>query len=117
MNTDELEHGLNTFEPRLRSAVGAVMERSKDQAVAHMRTNAPWTDRTGNARSGLDGIVFRQGGGWVMNLFGRAPYQIWLEVKNQGRYAIITPTIQRWGPRTMAMMTGLIDRLNVRGRT
>jgi len=100
---------------RLDAAVGAVMERSKDLAVAHMRSNAPWTDRTGNARSGLDGIVFKAGSRWWMNLFGRANYQIWLEVKNQGRYAIITPTIESWGPRTMRMFTGLIERLRAGG--
>lgn len=92
------------------------MERSKDQAVAYMKVNAPWTDRTSNARNGLDGSVFKRASSWVMNLFGRANYQIWLEVKNGGKYAIITPTIQIWGPRTMANMTGLIERLRGRGR-
>jgi hypothetical protein len=101
---------------RVDAAIGAVMERSADAAVAHMKVNAPWTDRTGNARSGLGSIVFKQAGRWVMNLFGRANYQIWLEVKNGGKYAIITPTIIQWGPRTMAMMTGLIERLRAAGR-
>lgn len=85
-------------------------------AVAYMKSNAPWTDRTTVARNGLGGIVFKQGKRWVMNLFGRANYQIWLEVKNGGKYAIITPTVQLWGPRVMSNMTGLIERLRARGR-
>jgi hypothetical protein len=97
------------------AAIGAVVERQKDLAVVHMKSHAPWTDRTSNARNGLDGIVFKRGGSWTMNLFGRASYQIWLEVKNGGKYAIITPTIQSWGPRVMANMTGLIERLRSRG--
>ena len=59
--------------------------------------------------------MFKRAGSWVLNLFGRANYQIWLEVKNGGKYAIITPTIQIWGPRVMANMRGLIERLRSRG--
>jgi len=98
------------------AAIGVVIERQKDMAVAYMKSNAPWTDRTTNARNGLGGIVFKQGKRWVMNLFGRVNYQIWLEVKNGGKYAIITPTVQAWGPRVMSNMTGLIERLRARGR-
>ena len=96
---------------RVDAAIGLIMERSGDQAVAYMKVNAPWTDRTGNARSGLDKAVFRQGRRWVLNLFGRANYQIYLEKSNGGKYAIIGPTILIWGPRTMRMFSGLADRL------
>lgn len=102
--------------PRVDAAAGVVVERQGDMAVAYMKTNAPWTDRTSNARNGLDKVVFKRAGAWVLNLFGRANYQIWLEVKYGGRDAIITPTIQIWGPRVMANMRGLIDRLGARGR-
>lgn len=100
--------------PRVDAAAGAVVDRQKDMAVAYMKTNAPWTDRTTNARNGLGGIVFKRGKSWVMNLYGRANYQIWLEVKNGGRYAIITPTIQIWGPRVISNLRGLVDRLGAR---
>lgn len=100
---------------RVDRAVGQVMERQGDLATAYMKTNAPWTDRTSVARNGLGAIAFKQGTRWVLNLFGRANYQIWLEVKNGGKYAIITPTIQIWGPRIMRNMSGLIERLRGRG--
>lgn len=102
--------------PRVDAAIGAVMERSGDQATAYMKMNAPWTDRTSNARNGLGAIAFKQGNKWVLNLFGRASYQIYLEKNNSGRYAIIGPTILIWGPRLMAQMTGLIERLRAGGR-
>lgn len=95
--------------------IGALMERSGDQAVAYMKVNAPWTDRTGNARSSLGSTVFRQGSRWVLNLFGLASYQIYLEKSNGSKYAIIGPTILLWGPRTMAQFVGLFDRLRARG--
>jgi hypothetical protein len=81
-----------------------------------MKLNAPWTDRTSNARNGLGAVVFKQGSKWVLNLFGRASYQIYLEKSNSGRYAIIGPTILIWGPRLMVQMTGLIERLRAGGR-
>jgi hypothetical protein len=116
MDAAGLIANVERLDPRVDAAVGAVMERQGDLATAHMKINAPWTDRTGNARSGLGAKVFKQGSRWVMNLFGRANYQIWLEVKQDGKYAIITPTIQTWGPRVMANMTGLIERLRTAGR-
>ncbi len=100
--------------PRVDRAIGQVMERQGDLATAYMKTNAPWTDRTSVARNGLGAIAFKQGRRWVLNLFGRAPYQIWLEVKHGGKNAIITPTLEIWGPRVMRSMNGLIERL--RGR-
>lgn len=102
------------LDPRVDRAIGQVMERQGDLAEAYMKSNAPWTDRTTNARNGLGAIAFKQGSRWVLNLFGRANYQIWLEVKYGGRDAIITPTFEIWGPRVMRSMTGLIERL--RGR-
>lgn len=111
---EDMIRELEVMDRRAQAAVQVLMERSGDQAVAYMRVNAPWTDRTGNARAGLDKIVFRQGGRYVLNLFGRASYQIWLEVKNGGRYAIIGPTIQIWGPRVMAQTSGLLNRLGRR---
>ncbi len=100
--------------PRVEQAAMQVMERQGDLATAYMKANAPWTDRTSVARNGLGAKAFKQGSRLVLNLFGRANYQIWLEVKNNGRYAIITPTFEIWGPRVMRSMDGLIERL--RGR-
>lgn len=116
LDATALIQNIDRLEPRVDAAFGALLERQGDLAAAHMRTHAPWTDRTGNARSGLGSVVFRQSGRWVLNLYGRANYQIWLEVKNSGRYAIITPTLIDWGPRIMRSTTGLIDRLRAGGR-
>jgi hypothetical protein len=115
IDAGNLIRNVERLEPRVDAAIGAVVERQGDLAVAHMKSNAPWTDRTGVARSSLGSVTFKRGGRWVLNLFGRANYQIWLEVKNGGKYAIITPTIVDWGPRVMRSMTGLIERLRARG--
>lgn len=116
MDGDAPLRELGVLDRRVDAALGALMERAGDQAVAYMKVNAPWTDRTGHARSGLDKTVFKRAGKWVLNLFGRANYQIWLEVKFSGRDGIIRPTIAIWGPRIMAQTTGLVNRLSGRAR-
>ena len=77
-----------------------------------MKTTAPWTDRTGNARSGLSSKV-----DWVpkklhaIHLFHRVPYGIFLEVRWAGRFAVILPTIRQFGPDTMRLLSKLFARL------
>src|SRR5688572_21419528 len=111
VDATDLMASITRLGPRVEAAAYAVLERQGDLAVAHMKTDAPWTDRTGVARSTLDSTVFKRGSRLYLNLFGRAPYQIYLETKNGGKFAIIGPTIVTWGPRIMRSFAGLIDRL------
>lgn len=58
------------------------------------KTNAIWTDRTGNARIGLKGgVEMRSPTTFVLYLGHSVEYGIWLEKANAGNYAIIKPTI------------------------
>jgi hypothetical protein len=83
-----------------------------DVAEAHMKTTAPWTDRTGNARNGLGAIGEHLGiGHYALTLFHRMPYGIWLEVKYSGRDAVILPSIRVIGPQLMRALNGLWGRL------
>lgn len=61
--------------------------------------NAPWQDRSGDARALLKAEVVEEVGsiGMIVLQHG-VEYGIWLEVANQGKYAIIAPAIDFWGP-------------------
>ena len=63
---------------------------------AYAKENRPWTDRTGNARQGLrgDSSTNETGDGVTVELKGGVHYQIYLEVSNAGKYAIILPTLE-----------------------
>jgi hypothetical protein len=70
-----------------------------------MKQNAPWTDRTGNARQGLAVDVLPSVEGiTVLFTLGRHPgggtldYGRYLELCNQGRYAVVGPAVDYWGP-------------------
>ena len=66
-----------------------------------MQQNAPWADRTGAARRGLSAAVETNGDRIALNLAYSVEYGKYLELSNGGRYAIIGPTVLRWGPRLM----------------
>lgn len=109
---------INTLSPRLKRlmpAIDAGVDLTFDSMVpvaeGYMRTNAPWTDRTGNARAGLraqhvaNPMVRHE-----LILYHTMPYGIWLEVRWSGRYAIIAPTIQEIGPDVMQRVVASVDQ-------
>lgn len=77
----------------------------------YMQANAPWEDRTGDARDELETELDRSGLAWSFILHHTVEYGLWLEVRWSGRYAIIVPTIEALGPELMADMTGFMGRL------
>jgi hypothetical protein len=76
-----------------------------------MNFNAPWTDRTGNARQGLAAQAFDEGANQGIVLFHQVPYGIWLEVRFSGRYAIIEPTIDVMGPQVMESLNNILGEI------
>src|SRR5436190_3258376 len=65
------------------------------------KENAPWTDRTGDARERLHATVEETGPIGTIVLAHGVDYGLWLEIANGGRYAIIAPAIDAWGPVIM----------------
>lgn len=107
----ELIRNIQGIEPFVRRAAVATLDRYAGVIESAARTNAPWTDRTSNARNGLFTHVSQSGEMvYSLDLAHRVPYGIWLEVRWSGRYAIIMPTLQEYGPRVMATFDGLLDR-------
>lgn len=67
---------------------------------AWAKENAPWMDRTGDARAGLRGFRKEEAGAIGVVILTHDPeldYPIYLEIANQGRFAIIAPAIDYWG--------------------
>jgi len=87
--------------------VEAVLEYHAGNAQNQMRTKAPWTDRTGNARGGLFAQVFKEGLTRGIVLYHTMPYGIWLEVRFSGKYRIIVPTVNTTGKKVMTTLRGL----------
>lgn len=113
---------LAQFTPNIDRALRAAFEFHAPRAVAYARQNAPWTDRTTNARNGLFATVgngsgraasgrFTAGSGrgvYSLTLSHGVPYGIWLETRFSGRFAIIRRTIDHEGPELMKTAQRLI---------
>jgi hypothetical protein len=78
---------------------------------SHAKTNAPWTDQTGNARQGLRAEAFRESDNMGIVLYHQVPYGIWLELANGGKYAIIDETIGVMGPQVMASLERILEQI------
>ncbi len=88
-------------------AVHAVASRIATEAQNEMRSNAPWTDRTGNARSALFSIAEQAAKDMVILYLSHGTaiyYGVFLETKYAGKYAIIVPTMQRILPKLEQML-------------
>ena len=86
----------------LAAATAGFAQKVQDYA----QENAPWDDRTGDARQGLQAKGFQRLTSYTIVLYHTVDYGIWLEVRWDGRYAIILPTIEHMGHE-------LMDRLDI----
>jgi hypothetical protein len=86
----------------LRNAVWLAMQFNATEGQNYMRSNAPWNDRTGNARQGLFGRAFKDGKGYTIVYYHTVSYGIFLERRWSGKYQIIAPTVEVMGPKVMS---------------
>lgn len=100
---------------KLRRAILGVCRYWDGRVETHMKTRAPWRDRTTNARNGLFAVASKlnaKGTRVGIILAHSVFYGIYLEAKNEGKYAIILPTIDIYAPKVMATLTKIMDRLD-----
>lgn len=108
---DSLTPNLKRFDAQVQRGVNQVLFFHEPRLRSHARKAAPWEDDTGNARNGLSTEVGELSPGrHYLKLFHRVPYGIWLEIIQQGKYSIIMPSINLFGPQVMASLTKLVKR-------
>lgn len=110
-----LERNLRSFNGNINALVAGVVAYRGQRSLDWMKTNAPWTDRTGNARQTLGAYSVHGDDFHEIHLHGGMPYQIWLETRFGGRYAIIWPAVKFQGLALMNQLRGLANRLTNRG--
>ena len=79
--------------------VAEAMASGKEEVELYARMNAPWSDQTGAARAGLTASVYQDGGEIVLELAHSVDYGIWLELIQDGAFAVIMPTLEALGPK------------------
>ena len=88
---------VDRFVRQLESGIILILELYAPQIEGDMKTNAPWTDQTGNARQTLQAFVYKKQDG-VIALVAKQQmdYGLWLELKNGGKFAIVLPTLEQY---------------------
>jgi len=106
IHVDTITPALRTVTPRMDAAVDMVFDVFSASVESEMRMNAPWTDQTGAARAGLRAIHNAQPMvSHELVAYHSVHYGVWLEVRWNGRYAIIGPTL---GPVSRELRQALI---------
>lgn len=87
----------------IRRGVRTIADRYAPEIEAWMKSNASWTDRTGNARQTLNTDVHNLTADMVEIMLAHGvEYGIFLELANAGNYAVIAPALDVFGPRIWA---------------
>lgn len=79
-------------------AVRVLARRYAPEIETWMKRNAPWTDRTGNARQTLHSEVEELVNVTVITFAHGMDYGRYLELSHGGRYAIIGPALDHFAP-------------------
>lgn len=107
-----LADSIERYGDKVMTAVAAVAGRIASVMEADARANAPWTDRTGNARSGLSGTAERDVARRLVVIYlSHGPaidYGKWLELAHGGNYAIILRTIEAHLPSLKAELDAIL---------
>jgi len=115
---DSLTPALKRLLPQIDAGVDLAFDYVQPRAESYARTNAPWVDRTGNARNGLFArhektpmVIHR------LVIYHTMPYGLWLEVRWSGRYAIIGPTMFHSAPELALVVAESVRRaVDILGR-
>lgn len=91
--------GFEEYTRAVEEALRQLVESYRPRIEAWMKANAPWTDRTGNARQGLHTEVEALTNGIALYLMHSMDYGVFLEWANQGTFAILTPALDVFGPQ------------------
>lgn len=110
----DMEQQLSSLEGRLDVAVKIFADQGGMKLKSYAQQHAPWTDRTGRARGGLNSHVEKIDTGYRIILAYDVDYGIWLELAHEKRYSILPQTINYVGPNEiMPAFAGFMDMLRV----
>ena len=94
---DQMAKAIGSQDDRFRKIIAGQFYRAKPDAETYAKNNAPWTDRTGNARAGLHADVSTEGNTFQLLMAHTVFYGVFLEHRFSGKYAILMPTINHIG--------------------
>lgn len=77
------------------------------QLRSHAQRTRPWTDRTSNARQRLMAKAQWEGNVLIFYLFHQMFYGVFLELRWNGRYAVLMPTLRHFFNRILRALNAI----------
>lgn len=105
-----LKEGLERLSSKSDIVVETYLNTAERKLEGYAQKNAPWTDRSGRAREGLNSYTERTPFGYRLIIAHGVVYGIWLEIANEKKYAILNKTIQQNTDDIMKGFTKLMER-------
>lgn len=98
---DVISENLAGYVDKVDRARRRQMDKLAREMEQYMKENHPWENDTGRAEAGLQAAVVHGNSRstiWVGH--GKdVPYGIWLEIMQNGNFAILMPTVLKFAPR------------------
>lgn len=116
-NTEGIRNNLKMLKKKNREAVLSHMQTMcKERITPYAKKNAPWRDRTGNARRTLEATA-KLKGRVVQNVEVTLSHGVWygyrLETWFNKRYEIIWPTIRALSPEITRTYNNFLSKLKL----
>lgn len=109
-----LSQNLSKMTTKLGAVVLMYCGTKASELEAKMKSNRPWTDRTGMAKATLSARVSQPDQNTIrITLAHGVEYGIWLELAHEKNYAIVAPTIREEGPRVVEGLNNILSRLQL----
>jgi hypothetical protein len=92
---NDVKSALADWAERRKAAIIALAQDWAGTLEGRAKDNAPWTDRTGNARNGLFGRTIVKNDEVIIALAHSMEYGVFLELARDGKFAILEPTLKQ----------------------
>lgn len=107
-DASKLIKGIAEREIKTRAALGLYADTVAKKMEAHAKSNKPWVDRTGRAKQSLNSSWKWVGDVARVELSHGVHYGIYLELCNERRFSVISPTINYIAPKAIKGLNNII---------
>ncbi|KEI90714.1 MULTISPECIES: hypothetical protein [Clostridium] len=111
---DEAMEKLKEFTPKLKAALALDAQNIAMNMEKWAKENVVWTDRTAHARLFLTATVkWTNTNTLMVALSHQVDYGVYLELCNEGKYAILERAIQEFAPKFIDGWKKIVDSVGV----
>lgn len=114
VNVSKVASGLSNLKEKIVIASEMYASTKASEIEAYAKSNRKWTDRSGLAKANIRAEVSKPQSNYIrITLSHGVDYGIWLELAKEKRYAIIKPTIEKFGPEVYDGLKSLLSKVKV----